>query len=219
MAIDKPSGLASHSLTETDASCESILKAESPDADLRLVHRLDTGTSGVLLFAKGEIIFNEMRELFKLKRIQKRYLAWSEKTEGRAKLMTEMGLPYRMEWSLAHHPKSKKRMIAIPPDVTRTFRGKPILAVTLIHGVREDDFFKIPSFRFEIEIITGVMHQIRVHLQSLGFALIGDAIYEKPLRDPLVRLALHALSIEFELRAVNYRVVSPEISTKNVELL
>ena len=100
-------------------------------------------------------------------------------------------------------------MIAIPHQASRTFRGKPIPAVTILHHLSDDVFFGIPAIRFDLEIVTGVMHQIRVHLQSLGFALIGHPIYEKPLREPEVRLGLHARQIHFTLRNRTYDISSP----------
>ena len=209
LAIDKPSGLPSHSLTETQTSCESRLKIERPELKLHLVHRLDTGTSGVLVFAKNEQVFNEMREQFKLKRIQKYYRAWSEKTPERIKLLADLKLPFTIDWSLAHHAKSKKRMIALPPGKDRNMRGKPIPAISILHEAHEANFLGLESFCFDLEIITGVMHQIRVHLATIGFPLIGDEVYEKHLRTNPIRLALHAREIRFMLGGYRYQIESP----------
>jgi len=212
LALDKPSLMPSHTLysqvNEGQLTCESWLRLSRPKESFFLAHRLDTGTSGVLLFAKTEAIFNQLRELFKLKKIKKQYVAWSEITPERQSLVPTLSLPHPIDWNLAHHPKSRKRMIAIPPDKRRSIRGKPMKAISIIHGVREEDYLGIPALRFDLEIVTGVMHQIRVHMQELGFALIGDGIYEKVVRQKTPRLALHARRIEFELDGYRYGIES-----------
>jgi 23S rRNA-/tRNA-specific pseudouridylate synthase len=208
LAVDKPSGMPSHSQNETQQSCESELKKQRPGESFYLVHRLDTGTSGVLVFAKNEQIFNEMRELFKLKKIQKHYLAWSEKTEERVKKLASITYPRTIDWPLAHHAKSKKRMIVVPHGRERTMRGKPIPALSILHSATDDSFEKLQAIRFEIEIVTGVMHQIRVHLAALGFPLIGDLIYEKAERAEKPRLGLHAQKISFQLNGFDYVIES-----------
>jgi 23S rRNA-/tRNA-specific pseudouridylate synthase len=210
LAIHKPSGLASHSLGDTDPSCELLLRAQRPELTLFLAHRLDTGTSGVLIFAKTEAAFEGLREQFKLKKIKKEYRAWSEKTPSRETVLKTLSFPYRINLSLAHHAKSKKRMIALPPEKHRHLRGKPIAALSILHSVHEEVFFGISAFRFELEIVTGVMHQIRVHLESLGFPLIGDPVYEKVDREEKPRLGLHARKISFVLGSYHYEISADE---------
>ena len=208
LAVDKPSGLPSHSLNASQTSCESILAEDRPGEKFYLAHRLDTGTSGVLIFAKNEQTFNDLREQFKLKKVKKHYLAWVEKTLSRETLLATFLLPHTLDWPLAHHAKNKKKMIPIVPGKKRGFRGKPIPATTIIHGVTEDSFARIPCLLFQIEILTGVMHQIRVHLATLGFPLIGDLVYERVERDEQPRMGLHAQSIGFNLSGYQYEIES-----------
>jgi 23S rRNA-/tRNA-specific pseudouridylate synthase len=208
LAIDKPSGLPSNSLVHSLDSCESVLQTARPLETLLLAHRLDTGTSGVLIFAKSETAFRAMREQFKLKNIEKKYLAWSEKTPERESLLQTLTFPWPIDLPMAHHAKSKKKMIALAPH-DRHFRGKPIPASTLLHSASHDLFFEIPAIRFELEITTGVMHQIRVHLSELGFPLIGDPTYEKKALGASIRLALHAEKIRFKLLGFQYELESP----------
>jgi 23S rRNA-/tRNA-specific pseudouridylate synthase len=213
LAIDKPSGLPSNSLVHSLKSCESVLRAARPGETLMLVHRLDTGTSGVLIFAKNENAFLAMREQFKLKTIQKKYIAWSEKTNERETLLKTLQFPWPIELPMAHHAKSKKKMIALGPN-DRHFRGKPIPASSLLHFASSDLFFGIPAIRFELEITTGVMHQIRVHMSELGFALIGDDIYGKKANAAETRLGLHAEKTSFKLLGFHYELEStwPDLS-------
>ena len=66
IAVNKPSGIPSHSL-QNETSVEKILNTSQRAI---LLHRLDTGTSGVLLFAKNEAVFEQMREKFKTRSIE-----------------------------------------------------------------------------------------------------------------------------------------------------
>jgi 23S rRNA-/tRNA-specific pseudouridylate synthase len=83
-------------------------------------------------------------------------------------------------------------MIAIENERT-AIRGKPLPAQTWIHRVREGTQ---GMHDFEIQITTGVMHQIRCHLASQGWPILGDPIYRG---NPSSRLWLHAWKLEIPL--------------------
>ncbi len=209
LAMDKPSGIPSQSQAENEIrTCEALMKAQRPEDSLYLLHRLDNGTSGVLLFAKNGLIFNEMREKFKLKSIRKLYTAFARKADGPWDSLQSLSLPHRISTPLAHHPKSKKRMIPLPPDKKRQYRGKPFPAETIIHSISTTQFEEQTCTQIEVEILTGVMHQIRVHLASLGYPLLGDPIYSND-KEPSIRLGLHARLIAFELRGRQYEIEAP----------
>ena len=211
LAFHKPTGLPSQSQAHSSQeTAESLAKALRPNEDLHLLHRLDTGTSGVLLFSKSKESFDEIRLLFKNRKIRKFYRA---RCWGRSQNHTP---PPVIDTPLAHHPKSKKRMIAIPEGLHRIYRGKPLQAITLIHdwgevrAPQESEFSDAPpTFEFKLEIKTGVMHQIRVHLAHLGFPIHGDSLYGRDL-PPYPRLALHAERVELEDRGYRYRIESPD---------
>ncbi len=214
LAVNKPSGLPSHSLDPADLhSVEAKLKLDRPHEALQLLHRLDTGTSGVLMFAKNDFIFNKMREKFKLKEIKKRYRAWSSRSPESVSTIRKISFPSTLKLELAHHPKSKKRMIVIPPEKSRQYRGKPLPTLSILHGAKESQFQGHAAIEFEVEIVTGVMHQIRVTLEYLGFPLIGDPIYRKGIEtkegESKPRLALHAEKIEFDLEGFHYSIECP----------
>ena len=227
IAVQKPSGIPSHSLPSsekenstallTEPSVESILSRTLAPKPVFLVHRLDTGTSGVLVFAKDENTFNAMRELFRKKEIKKHYLAWTPFSLEKELKLKKMKFPLFINLPLAHHPKSKKRMIALPEGKKISHRGKPIPAISILHDWKKVDFFNHPTLEISLEIVTGVMHQIRVHLKHFGFPLIGDLIYhtphssENPIQtEPLtVRMGLHAKKIEFNLNGKRYSIEAP----------
>jgi len=214
LAVRKPAGMPSHSLPNNhQISVESIMRASRADLpELSLLHRLDTGTSGVLLFAKDLEIFKLMREKFKTHEIRKFYRAWSAgktsqkntsgmATHALAPILPEK-FPFLINLPLAHHPKNKKKMIALPPDRNFSARGKPLPAQTIVHAKKQGSN---ELYEFEVQIITGVMHQIRVHLAYYGFPLIGDVIYGSRDRAG-ERLGLHAERIEFELLGLQYKI-------------
>jgi 23S rRNA pseudouridine955/2504/2580 synthase len=212
LAVSKGSGLPSQTLKDSaQETAETILGALRPGLSLHLLHRLDTGTSGVLLFAKSKAAFDEIRLKFKNREIRKFYRARCALRTSREKSAISARLPVlpcTIDLPLAHHPKSKKRMIALPPGRRREYRGKPLPAITLLHGMKPGpEVSAESSLEFEIEIKTGVMHQIRVHLAESGFPILGDPIYGRDL-PPYPRLALHAERVEFELRGFRYRIES-----------
>ena len=207
LAVHKPSGLPSESQgKEGQETAEAQARQITGGASIFLCHRLDTGTSGVLLFAKTPEVFAEIREKFKNREITKHYLAFCE--NPRDPLLTKkFNYPVHLKTPLAHHPKSKKRMIPLPEGLKRSFRGKPLPAYSIIHGMEDAEFEAIPCLKLRVEIKTGVMHQIRVHLSHLGYPILGDSVYgSNPATTS--RLALHAESLAFELRGFQYHLRS-----------
>lgn len=211
LALNKPSGLPSQNQEDPDQdTAERRVKTCVPGSAPHLLHRLDTGTSGVLLFAKTEAVFREMRDQFRNRSITKTYVAWSL-----ADLPSGFpDLPLRIDLPLAHHPQNRKKMIALPEGRFRSYRGKPLPAVTWIDSVRECKFSGVNLLKFKVRIETGVMHQIRVHLAHSGFPLVGDPLYGKRADAPSgFRLGLHASGVEFELHGAQYRIHAPEPET------
>lgn len=209
IAVNKPSGVPSNFQNQSKVgvpSIEEALKRQRAPSQVFLLHRLDVGTSGVLLFAKSEVVYEKMRAHFESRQIRKFYWAWSEH-------LIQKPLPLEIQSSLAHHPKSDKRMIVVDPEKMsnrpKTFyRGKPLPALTRIHSVEPCEWKGIHLYRYQVEIITGVMHQIRVHLASIGIPLAGDALYNKS-PGGLDRLGLHAHQVEFKFENYLYQIEAP----------
>ena len=83
LAVNKKSGIPSHTLRKdmVAGNPQTVEAAvQSVHREAIILHRLDNGTSGVLLFAKNISIFKEMRDKFKLKKIKKYYTAWSNQS-------------------------------------------------------------------------------------------------------------------------------------------
>ncbi len=188
VALAKPGGMPAHALDpRARGTAANFLLARWPEmADVGepfapgLVHRLDTGTSGVLLAARTAVAWMQLRADFAARRVEKRYRAIV------AGVVPAAGL--RITVALAHDPRDRRRMIAAPPGA-RAWDAETIVTAL---DVRDDRSL------VEAVIRTGVTHQVRVHLAHAGYPVLNDALYGGPLVDlPVGRHALHALSLAF----------------------
>ncbi len=183
----KPSGMPSEpiSRTETDTALQHAL---AHDPSLMLLHRLDTGTSGLLAFARTEEAYAFFKEAWKQGLVRKFY---------RALVTAPISAPFPrlLDAPLGHDPKSSKRMRVVTPG--HKIRGKPLPARTTLINCRPvagpDSRTGKPTYEVTIELHTGVMHQIRVHLASQGAPILGDAVYGG---EPSQRLWLEAWRLE-----------------------
>lgn len=157
-----------------------------------IVHRLDRGTSGLLLIAKDSKMQAYLSSLFETRQIQKTYQAvvWGE-MEGSGKFNSAVG----------RDTKNRQKMSS------RT--SKPREALTYWSSLKHT-----PTFSFvELKPKTGRTHQLRVHLTEAGFPIVGDPIYGKGLTThrrttlptPIIKTLdsvnetfLHARFLEFE---------------------
>jgi 23S rRNA pseudouridine1911/1915/1917 synthase len=185
IAVDKPGGVPCHALDPRErGTVAAALLARHPELAgvgdplaPGLAHRLDTGTSGVLVAARSPAAFARLRAAFRAHAVRKRYVAL---VDGRPDAGAVLDVP------LAHDTGDRRRMRA----AQRGDRAWPalttVLAVTPL-GARS---------RVDLEIATGVTHQIRVHLALAGHPVAGDALYggsDVGLRQG--RHALHARSL------------------------
>jgi 23S rRNA pseudouridine1911/1915/1917 synthase len=145
------------------------------------VHRLDKGTSGVLVIAKTRAAYESLTAQLKARTVTRRYLAV---VHGRVGL--DQGV---VDAPIGRDPAHRQRM-AIRPA------GKGKRAVTR-YRVRE----RFPRFTLlEARLETGRTHQIRVHMASLGHPVVGDDTYGRSRGKAPVAvdgLALHAASLGF----------------------
>lgn len=192
VVADKPAGMPSHPLKpgETGTAANALVgrfpELAQVGPQLReggLVHRLDTDTSGLLLAARTEAAYAMLRAQFTARTVDKGYLALAA---GELHAGGEIALP------LAHDPKDARRMMAISdPEYAEAHAARP--AVTRFLPVERRGGFTL----LEIEIPTGVMHQIRAHLAFIGHPLAGDELYGGPILAGLDRHFLHAARLAF----------------------
>jgi 23S rRNA pseudouridine1911/1915/1917 synthase len=178
VAIDKPGGIPSHPLDPRERhTVANFMLARHPETASfggGLAHRLDTGTSGVLLAARSPDVWAELREAFRQHAVEKEYAAL---VAGRAPAERTIDLP------LSHDPRDRRRMIAARPGL----RSWP--AVSVVRRLAGDDTVSLVA----VVMRTGVTHQIRAHLATVGHPVLGDALYGGPVGTfPAGRHALHA---------------------------
>jgi 23S rRNA pseudouridine1911/1915/1917 synthase len=144
-----------------------------------LVHRLDTGTSGLLLAARSAAIYADLRAALRSRTVEKRYLAL---------VVGRMSAGTRVRLALAHDPSDRRRMV--PARAT----GRAWPAETAVDVVQSGTARSLVA----VTIRTGVTHQVRVHLAHIGHPVLGDTLYGGPPTDlPAGRHALHASDLSF----------------------
>jgi 23S rRNA pseudouridine955/2504/2580 synthase len=186
LVIDKPAGLAAHGGSNVSLGCIEALRLLRPEAkDLELAHRLDRGTSGVLLLAKRRSALRVVHELLREGRVDKRYFAL---VQGR--------------W-----PEDAVTIDA--PLVTRRVGGEARVKVDpegkeAVSAFRLVERYGKTASLLEVAIATGRTHQIRVHAAHAGHPVAGDERYGDDDFNAylksfgLQRMFLHAHSLTFE---------------------
>jgi 23S rRNA pseudouridine1911/1915/1917 synthase len=193
IVLDKPAGMVVHpgaghnSGTLVNALLHHVKDLSGIGGELRpgIVHRLDRGTSGLMVVAKHDRAHQELSRQFADREVEKEYVAlvWGVVHAGR-----------RIDAPIGRDEKARQKMS------TRARRARS--AVTRVTWARH---FKGVSL-LKVAIATGRTHQIRVHLSTIGHPIVGDATYGGVHRRvphdlrPLQRLErpfLHAARLSF----------------------
>ncbi|TXH73674.1 MAG: RluA family pseudouridine synthase [Lysobacteraceae bacterium] len=194
LAINKPSGVASHGGSGIGFGAIETLRALRPRESLELVHRLDRDTSGLLVIAKKRSALSELQALMREEgddgsrpALRKRYLALLAGRMPDGVMTVDAPLHVGLRQGGERH-------------VQVHAQGKPSLSHFRVLERRGGHSY------CEVRIETGRTHQIRVHAQHIGHPVAGDDKYgdaevNKRLREQigLKRLFLHAASLEFAL--------------------
>ena len=151
--------------------------------EVGLVHRLDTGTSGVLLAARNAVTFERLRSLLGADRIAKRYLAVCD---GHVPLGP-------IELAIAHDPTDRRRMRTCAPMDEERYQARA--ARTEVLSSTPWQTAVGPASLVEVSATRARRHQVRVHLADLGHPLLGDVLYGGPEVLGLHRHALHASTL------------------------
>jgi 23S rRNA pseudouridine1911/1915/1917 synthase len=180
IVVNKPAGMVVHpaaghasgtlvnAVLGYDPEIEGIGGEERPG----VVHRLDKETSGLILVAKNERAHRWLQDQFRLRKVEKTYLALVD-----GKPPTPSG---RVEAYIGRDPSHRKRMAIVPES-----RGREAIS----------EYKTVESFKahtlLEFHPLTGRTHQIRLHCAFLGCPIVGDEIYGK--RHSSIELGRHFL--------------------------
>jgi 23S rRNA pseudouridine1911/1915/1917 synthase len=173
--VDKPAGLPVEG--DGDSLVRRLSRELAPPggrAFLRVVHRLDLGTSGCMVVALNDKAKAALEQAFDSGAIEKEYLAL---VAGNPPAIGALDTPYGPD------PKDPRRF---------TTRLKTPRRARLSFAVAER--FALPAALLRVKLETGRTHQIRVQCAEAGFPVLGDPVYGKEAPDPLAiaRPALHA---------------------------
>ncbi|HET9588888.1 MAG TPA: RluA family pseudouridine synthase [Anaerolineales bacterium] len=187
--VNKPAGMVVHpaaghasgtlvnAILGYDPGLEGIGGEERPG----VVHRLDKATSGLILLAKNERAHRWLQDQFRLRKVEKTYLALVD-----GKPPTPSG---RVETHIGRDPSHRKRMAIVTES-----RGREAIS----------EYKTLESFKdhtlLEFHPLTGRTHQIRLQCAFLGCPIVGDEVYgrKKPSLD-LDRHFLHAYRLKIVL--------------------
>lgn len=184
IVVNKPSGIVTHpshghwerSIVHGILSITSDLSGIGGVKRPGIVHRLDKDTSGCLLIAKNDSMHLLLTDLFKNRKIHKKYLAitqhYSKVKDGWINEPIKRGTVQRKKMFIDSHGK----------DALTHYR---MLMTNKQHSL------------FMLSPKTGRTHQIRVHLSFLGCPILGDSLYGSKTDGNHSRVMLHAYSIGF----------------------
>ena len=183
MVVHPAAGHASGTLVNAVLGYGTELEGIGGEKRPGVVHRLDKDTSGLILLAKNERALRWMQDQFRLRRVEKIYLALVDGVPP-----TPSG---RVETHIGRDPSHRKRMAVVSES-----RGRQAIS----------EYKTVESFEshtlLEFHPLTGRTHQIRLHCAFLGCPIVGDTIYGK--KKPSITIGRHFL------HAYRLKIILPE---------
>lgn len=193
IVVNKPAGMVVHPApghaggTLVNALLHHVDDLSGVGGELRpgIVHRLDRGTSGVMVVAKHDAAHQELSRQFHDREVEKEYVA--------------------LVWGLVHQGKRIEDAIGRDPHDRQKMSNRSRRARTAVTRVTHAEFLNGVSY-LHVAIATGRTHQIRVHLSGIGHPIVGDSTYGGIRRQmaahlrPVLRLErpfLHARRLAF----------------------
>jgi len=196
LVVDKPSGLLSQPGLGSHQSDSLITRLQDCCPELRLVHRLDRDTSGLILVAKNQSSLRSLSALFAARRVHKLYLA-------------DVVTPLIGRGGSIHLPLARLRRQ--PPEYGPHPDGKPCCTLWRKWTQLTD------CTRLWLRPLTGRSHQLRAHLAAVGAPIFADRIYAPSAALGPMHLHAHVLSFQdpFDQRRVRVRSALPSWAEAN----
>jgi len=162
------------------------------------VHRLDKDTSGCVVVAKNNPTLRDFNHIFRTREVTKKYLCLvvGEPEEASGKI----------EVLMKRNPEGSREKMSITNNKNDKEAKKSVSNYEVLETFEtEDDIFSL----IEVEIKTGLTHQIRVHMKHLGCPILGDKMYGNSImnqkyEDLINRQFLHAVYIGFDYNGQKY---------------
>lgn len=191
LVIEKPAGVIVHQFGDQAeySLADEIVKrypdvANVGDDPIRpgIVHRIDKNVSGLMVIARTQQAFENLKDQFKNRNVDKEYIVLVE-----GKVENHNGT---IDFRIGRSGNAKNRMAAFPAN---SEQGKDALSHYELIGI-----YKNKSL-LRIKIETGRTHQIRVHMQAFGHLVVGDNVYSKKgTKHDLSRIFLHSALLAFD---------------------
>jgi len=187
LVLDKPAGLLSvPGRGPENTDCLSA-RAQAAYPDALIVHRLDMGTSGLIVMARGPAAQSALSVAFARREVYKRYQAivagHPDDSQADDQGWSDIRLPLIVDWP--NRPKSKVCLETGKPSHTRW------------RLLGQEQAGGLEASRLELEPVTGRSHQLRLHLQAIGHPILGDELYaDEAALAAAPRLLLHACAID-----------------------
>ena len=193
IVVNKPAGMVVHPAAgHSSGTLVNAVLGYEPDIEgiggeerPGVVHRLDKETSGLILLAKNERAHRWLQDQFRLRKVEKTYLALVD-----GKPHTPTG---RVESHIGRDPSHRRRMAIVPES-----RGREAIS----------EYKTVESFPdhtlLEFHPLTGRTHQIRLHCAFLGCPIVGDEVYgRRKFSVEIERHFLHAYRLKIILPGEN----------------